>query len=251
MGQKRRLLFGGISLAVILGASVGLLTFAGAACLPGGGFPDSKTPEPAASLPQSSQQRPNNAELYVEPSDPLVRDTAVSAVQACPVDMEANSEVWKIWQINRWVADNISYVSDPRGHNYFAYAHETLNTGGGDCDDFAILLASLYESVGLDAAIASIDTDDDWKTDHMTCLVYYSGDGDSFIEEEKAILDMVGMSDDVRIICFDPANSRLLPAKYTGGIWIVADPTMAIVKEKVGYVAHKPYQAILVIDVGS
>jgi len=85
----------------------------------------------------------------------------------------------------------------------------------------------------------------------MTCLVYYSGDGDSFIEEEKAILDMVGMSNDARVICFDPANSRLLPAKYTGGIWIVADPTMAIVKEKVGYVAHKPYLATLVIDVGS
>jgi len=250
MGQKRRLLFRG-SLAVILGVSVGLLTFTGAACLPGGGFPDNKTPEPAASLPQPSQQRPNDAGHYVEPADPLVRDIAVSAVQDCPAEIEANSEVWKIWQLNRWVAGNISYVSDPRGHNYFAYAHETLNTGGGDCDDFAILLASLYESVGLDAAIASIDTDDDWKTDHMTCLVYYSGDGDSFIEEEKTILDMVGMSNDVRIICFDPANSRLLPAKYTGGVWIVADPTMAIVKEKVGYVAHKPYQATLVIDVGS
>ncbi|MCK4697237.1 MAG: hypothetical protein KAT53_02905, partial [Dehalococcoidia bacterium] len=78
MGQKRRLLFG-ISLAVMLGASV---SFAGAACLPGEGFPDSKTPEPAASLPQPSQQRPNNVEHYVEPADPLVRDTAVSAVQA-------------------------------------------------------------------------------------------------------------------------------------------------------------------------
>lgn len=250
MGQKRRLLFG-ISLAVMLGALIGLLTFAGAACLPAEGFPDSKTPEPAASLPQPSQQRPNDVEHYVEPADPLVRDTAVSVVQACPAGVEANSEAWKIWQINRWVAGNISYVSDPRGHNYFAYAHETLNTGGGDCDDFAILLASLYESVGLDAAVASIDTDGDWKIDHMTCLVYYSGDGDSFIEEEKAILDIVGMSSDTRVICFDPANSRLLPAKYTGGIWIVADPTMAIVKEKVGYVAHKPYLATLVIDVGS
>jgi len=249
MRRKRRLLFGMYS--VILGALVGLLAFVGTACLPGRGIPDDKTPEPAVSLSQSDQQRPQSVEYYVESDDPLVRNTAVSAVRNCPAEIEANSEVWKIWQINRWAAGNIKYVSDPRGHNYFAYAHETINAGGGDCDDFAILLASLYESVGLDAAIASIDTDDDWIMDHMTCLVYYSGDGEAFIEEEKTILDILGMSSDARILCFDPANSNLLPKKYSSGIWIVADPTMAIVKEKVGYVAHKPYQAVFVIDVGS
>jgi hypothetical protein len=72
-----------------------------------------------------------------------------------------------------------------------------------------------------------------------------------FIDEEKAILEKMGMSADARVICFDTANSRLLPPKYSGGVWIVADPTMAFVKEKVGYVAHKPYRATLVIDVGS
>lgn len=238
-------------LVVILGTLFGLLAFVGAACLPGERLPDDETPEPAVSLYQSGQQRPQSVEYYFDSADPLVRNTAVSAVRDCPAEIEANSEVWKIWQINRWAAVNIKYVSDPRGHNYFAYAHETIDTGGGDCDDFAILLASLYESVGLDAAIASIDTDDDWIMDHMTCLVYYSGDGEAFIEEEKTILDILGMSSDARIICFDPAHSNLLPKKYSSGIWIVADPTMAIVKEKVGYVAHKPYQAVLVTDVGS
>ncbi|MDD4984574.1 MAG: transglutaminase domain-containing protein [Dehalococcoidales bacterium] len=250
MRRKRRLLLG-VYLVVVLGALCGLLAFFGAACLSGGGLSDDQTPEPAVSLSQPAQQRPQSVEYYVESADPLIRNTAVSTVQDCPAEIEANSAVWKIWQINRWVAVNIKYVSDPRGHNYFAYAHETINTGGGDCDDFAILLASLYESVGLDAAIASIDTDDDWIMDHMTCLVYYSGDGEAFIEEEKTILDVLGMSSDARILCFDPANSNLLPKKYSSGIWVVADPTMAIVKEKVGYVAHKPYQAVLVIDVGS
>jgi hypothetical protein len=48
-----------------------------------------------------------------------------------------------------------SYVPDPRGIDYFMYANETLDigkgvgcAGAGDCDDFAILMAALVESVG-------------------------------------------------------------------------------------------------------
>jgi transglutaminase-like putative cysteine protease len=234
-------------LIVILAVTVGITNLAGEACIPR----DDKMAEPALDIPRSSAERPDDVEHFVQPADPLVRDVAVSAVRDCPPDIEANDEIWKIWQINRWVALNISYVSDPLRHNYFAYARETIDAGGGDCDDFAILLASMYESVGLDAAIASIDTVGDRKTDHMTCLVYYPGEGEMFVDEEKEILGKMGMSIDVRVICFDTANSRLLPPKYTGGVWIVTDPTMAVVKEKVGYVAHKPYQAILVIDVGN
>jgi hypothetical protein len=47
------------------------------------------------------------------------------------------------------------YVRDPRGIDYLRYANETLEigdevncVGGGDCDDFAILMAALVESVG-------------------------------------------------------------------------------------------------------
>ncbi|MDD1742629.1 MAG: hypothetical protein LUQ47_04770, partial [Methanotrichaceae archaeon] len=48
-----------------------------------------------------------------------------------------------------------SYVDDPRGLDYFNYASESLSAGGasgsagaGDCDDFAILMSSLVESIG-------------------------------------------------------------------------------------------------------
>ena len=253
---------------VILGSFVGLLILGGLACSPDKVTPDGEPPTsannqvtpsptgeevmPGSRLPESSgQERPENVSDYVESTHSMVRDTAVLAVQGSPTDIDANSEAWKIWQINYWVANNISYVSDPKGNNYFAYAHETLQIKGGDCDDFAILLASMYESVGLDAAIANIDTDDDGKTDHMACLVYYPEDGESFIEEEESILEMLGLSQPVRVYYFDPANSKLMPEKYTTGIWIVADPTMAMAKDKVGYITHKPYKATLVIDVSS
>jgi hypothetical protein len=46
-------------------------------------------------------------------------------------------------------------VRDPRGIDYLRYANETLEigneancVGGGDCDDFAILMSALVESVG-------------------------------------------------------------------------------------------------------
>lgn len=252
VGQKRKRRLVQAPSVIILGPLVGLLILGGLACSPDKGTPDIKPPEPASSLPQPlPQPRTDNVSDYIESTNPLVRDTAVLAVQSSPADIEVNSEIWKIWKINYWVANNISYVSDPKGHNYFAYAHETLQARGGDCDDFSILLASMYEAVGLDAAIASIDTDDDVKPDHMSCLVYYPEDGDTFIEEEMIILEMVGLDTQVRVIYFDPAKSKLLPEKYTTGVWIVADPTMAMDKDKVGYVIHKPYKATLVIDVGS
>jgi hypothetical protein len=150
---------------LLTGGTIGLLALA---CV----SPDGDATEPALDIPRSSAERPDDAGYFIQPAEPVVRGTAVSAVSDCPDDIDANSDVWKIWQINRWVALNVSYVSDPLGHNYYAYARETLDAGGGDCDDFAILLASMYESVGLDAAIASIDTVGDSITDHMACLVY-------------------------------------------------------------------------------
>jgi Flp pilus assembly protein TadD len=48
-----------------------------------------------------------------------------------------------------------SYVSDRRGQDYFRYANESLRLGDetacsgvGDCDDFAILMSALVESIG-------------------------------------------------------------------------------------------------------
>jgi hypothetical protein len=254
-------------LPIVIGTLVSLLTFGGLACLPDSMDPAAESPPPAAnqvdqlpsdpatpadsSRPQAvEQERTDNVSDYFEPAHPRVRDAAVFAVQETPAEIEANAAIWKIWKINQWVANNISYVSDPRGHNYYAFAHETLQVRGGDCDDFAILLASMYEAVGLDAAIATIDTDDDLILDHMTCLVYYQGDGEAFIEEETAILQSVGLPPQVRVIYFDPVGSKILPQKYTTGIWIVADPTMAMKPDKIGYVIHKPYKATSVIDVG-
>jgi len=212
------------------------------------------TTVPSGTLsPPLDQTQTSNIRDYIEPTNSLVRDTAISVVQKAPQGVFSNSDEWKIWQINYWVANNISYVSDPKGQEYFAYANETLETKGGDCDDIAILMASMYESIGLDSAIANIDTDDNGKSDHMTCLVYYSKDSASFIDEEKTIMNAAGIASPTGKIWLkyiDAVTSKLL-SKYSIGIWIIADPPMAEVKDMVGYITHKPYNLKSVIDVGN
>ncbi len=54
-----------------------------------------------------------------------------------------------------WVRRNIQYVADPQ--DYWQGANETLSLGTGDCEDQAILLASLIGELGGNARLNIID----------------------------------------------------------------------------------------------
>jgi PKD repeat protein len=61
----------------------------------------------------------------------------------------------QICSIYDYMVGNWTYVSDPRGLDLFQYSNYTLemgrevnSSGKGDCDDFAILMASLIDSIG-------------------------------------------------------------------------------------------------------
>jgi hypothetical protein len=57
--------------------------------------------------------------------------------------------VGQICQIYDHVIKNWKYVNDSRNHENFRSASRSINNNlSGDCDDFAILIASLIESVG-------------------------------------------------------------------------------------------------------
>lgn len=47
-----------------------------------------------------------------------------------------------------WVRDNIAYVPDPRDVEMLQTPPQSLSIGTGDCDDKAILLATLLETLG-------------------------------------------------------------------------------------------------------
>lgn len=65
----------------------------------------------------------------------------------------------------------IVYVPDPSGFEYPRYPIESLVDEIGDCEDTAILYASLVRTLGYGALISAVDTDGDGKADHMVALV--------------------------------------------------------------------------------
>jgi len=56
--------------------------------------------------------------------------------------------VAQIRAIHAFVRDHIQYVRDVRGVETIATPTKTLEFGQGDCDDQAVLVASLLESIG-------------------------------------------------------------------------------------------------------
>ena len=48
-----------------------------------------------------------------------------------------------------FVQQNFNYLSDPLAFEYYKTPQESLQTSSGDCDDTAILLSSLLQSIGL------------------------------------------------------------------------------------------------------
>ena len=190
--------------------------------------------------------------VYVTPAEPTVRNAAVGAVSQPPPGIDANEAGWKIWSVNRWVSTSVSYVSDPRSGDYYARAVDTLKTGAGDCDDISILLASAFESVGLDAAIGYVDTGGDGDADHMCVLVHYPGTAVEFRGRQEQIrhaLTLISPTGE-STLRYVPADGFTAIAKYDRGIWLVVDPSMSLSPHHVAYVTHQPYVILNAVDVG-
>lgn len=90
----------------------------------------------------------NKYQNLIDAIDPIsVRPLAVSIVAP-----HTNHEQWNWIQaaaLFDHVRTNIKGVLDPLGFNYVASPLETIKTGGGDCEDKAILLASMCIAVGI------------------------------------------------------------------------------------------------------
>jgi 3-mercaptopyruvate sulfurtransferase SseA len=93
----------------------------------------------------------------VEPDNSRVRDEAVVLALKYPGEktIEQIASIYSYLKNGDESEKGWGYVSDPRGIDYFMFANQTLKNGdrancvgGGDCDDFAILMSALVESVG-------------------------------------------------------------------------------------------------------
>lgn len=194
----------------------------------------------------------NEAVKYVEPDDAGILSQMRSIVETAPPGIDPESQAWKIWAINHWVDSHINYVEDPPGGHYKP-ASEILETGFGDCDDFSILMASLYEAAGLDAALVVLNTDEDPEADHMACAVYWPREVRTFLDEEKDILKKNRITSPVTSLRVKHiVNEMGLPmlGKYTTGILLLTDVIMSEAASLVGYIDREPYGIVEIIDVG-
>jgi hypothetical protein len=115
--------------------------------------PESGVDIPAANLVQPTPQPTSREEKIsqdikdaINPDNPTTRNYALSLVDKSHGGTRNIAQVCDIWEK---CYDEWTYISDPRGLEYFSPASTTIDLGlKGDCDDFAILIASLVEAMG-------------------------------------------------------------------------------------------------------
>jgi len=80
---------------------------------------------------------------------------------------DCSCEITKIWN---FVVLNLRYTFDPQETDTFSTVRESLEAGGGDCDDSTIMFASLLKAVGFRVVARVISTDGS-KWEHIFPIV--------------------------------------------------------------------------------
>jgi predicted transglutaminase-like cysteine proteinase len=109
---------------------------------------------------------------YIEKIDPeSVRDLAIEITEDATTDKKAVTAIFD------YVRDTINYVNDPRvvelDFDYVQSPLQTIQRRAGDCDDHAVLLASMLEAIGYSTTICFVDTDEEapLEPNHMNIIV--------------------------------------------------------------------------------
>jgi len=137
----------------------------------------------------------------IDPYDVKVRTMAAASAKKYP----GQYNIYQLCYLFDDTKDNIQYISDPRGKDLWSTPGETITVGAGDCDDYAILLASLIEAIGGTSRVYLTDT-------HAFAAAYIGNNTED-------IADAVGNY-------YGP-----VPIYYTTddyGCWLMMDPTSSI-----------------------
>ena len=89
----------------------------------------------------------------VEQDNAELRSIALKATQGCP----AGDRECQVNRIFRYVIDTYPYISDPPQTELIRSPQETMRNGGGDCEDFTILMNSLLENSGFKTYLVLTD----------------------------------------------------------------------------------------------
>lgn len=112
---------------------------------PNGDQEISPSPEPTK-MQSSESQTATKIKNAMDYTNPVTRDFAVSLI---PNSHEGNYNIAQICDLWDTVYNKWTYVNDPQGSEYFSPASRTIRLGlKGDCDDFAITVGSIVQSIG-------------------------------------------------------------------------------------------------------
>ncbi|WP_445474727.1 transglutaminase domain-containing protein [Methanococcoides methylutens] len=139
----------------------------------------------------------------VDPRSGDVRALAASGAMVYPGEYN----IYQVCSLFDHVKNEIKYMTDPRGEDYWATPDETLMVRAGDCDDSAILLSSLIEAIGGSTRMYLTDT-------HAFTTVYIGKD-----EKARENIDAV------------KKYYGCVPVYYTTdeyGSWLILDTTSGL-----------------------
>ncbi|MDP3396398.1 MAG: transglutaminase-like domain-containing protein [Methanoregula sp.] len=92
------------------------------------------------------QQRAEKIKEAMDFTNPVTRDFALTFIPKSHSGEYNIAQICDLWETiyKKW-----TYVNDPRGRDYYSPASRTIQLGlKGDCDDFAITVASVIQSIG-------------------------------------------------------------------------------------------------------
>jgi len=125
-------------------------------------------------------QRANPYINKIVTNDIELRAYANSIIKDCPT----NDKECQINLIYRHIVENFNYLSDPTGVEFIQSPQETIQVGGGDCEDLSILFNSLLENVGIKTYLVLSDT-------HAYSLVYDVNPDELWGYIEKSFIEKV------------------------------------------------------------
>ncbi|MBN1176010.1 transglutaminase domain-containing protein [Candidatus Woesearchaeota archaeon] len=167
--------------------------------------------------------------------DAIITDNHDLRVLAAEISEGCSDDECRAVEIFDYVVMNYEYISDPRGVELIQSPHDTLEVGGGDCEDLTILYNSLLENVGIETKlvltkdhayslvcgldvestnqyVADLLYDTTWDEyyngidyyifDDMDCIVgdgangYFLGDDSNIEKEEKIAIDPITLTID-------------------------------------------------------
>ncbi len=98
----------------------------------------------------------NDADYYERVNELIDSDGVEDVIDVILADMPGDYSVPHIAMAYDWVRDNIEYVADNGGDRWQS-AGETLELGTGDCEDQAIIIASIVTGLGGNARVNIIE----------------------------------------------------------------------------------------------